>query len=70
MRGRDDLYFALTLILSGKLNICGIDDLFFALPMHAAPDFKFFFNAALCVKSLPTPTLAGLFYNMYFKQLP
>ena len=33
----------------------GRDDLFFAFPIRAALGFKIFFNAALGVKSLPTP---------------
>ena len=50
MRGRDDIFFALHLIVGGKLDICE----------RAALGFKFFSNAALRVKSLLTPGLTKL----------
>ena len=55
--GVDDyIFFALHRISNGKWNIYGRDNLFcFAFPISAALGFKFFSNAALRAKSLPTP---------------
>ena len=57
--GRENLFFALYLILSGNSDICGCDDPFyFALPISVAlVGFKVFCSAVLRAKSLPTPGL-------------